>query len=52
MTEGIFESGVKLFYLGVKLFGLDVKPALGQVDWTFFIVYTDEERCIYLRIKQ
>ena len=35
--------GVNLFDLFVKLFGLDINPALGQVDWTFFIVYTIEE---------
>ena len=40
MTEGIFESGVKLFDSGVKLFGSDVNPALGQVDWTFFVLST------------
>ena len=39
----MFESVVK-FDLGVKPFGSDVKPALGQVDRTFFVVYTKEEK--------
>ena len=39
----MFESGVKLFDLGVKPFGSDVNPASGQVDWTFFVVFTVEE---------
>ena len=36
--------GVKLFNLVVNLFGLDVKPALGQVDQKNIVVYTDEEK--------
>ena len=44
MTEGIFESGVKLFDLDVKLFGSDINPASGKVDQTFFVVYTNEEK--------
>ena len=44
MTERIFESGVKLFYLGIESFGLGVNTASGQVDWNCFVVYTDEEK--------
>ena len=40
----LFESGVKLFDLGVKLFGSVVNPALGQVNWNYFVVYTNEEK--------
>ena len=33
-----------MFDLGIKPFGSDIKPASGQVDRTFFVVYIDEEK--------
>ena len=47
----MFESGIKLFDSGVKLFELDVKTALGQLDWSFFVVYTYEEKVDFRKEK-
>ena len=40
----MLESVIKLFDSVLNLFGLDVNPVSGQVDQTFFVVYTDEEK--------
>ena len=40
----MIKLGVKLFDLAVKPYGLDVNPASGHIDRTFFVVYTDEEK--------
>ena len=42
---------VKLFDSGLKLSGLDVKPSSRQVDQTFFLVYTDEEKVDFRKEK-
>ena len=47
----MFELVVKVFDSGLKLFGLGVKMSLEQVDWIFFVVYTDEEKVDFRKEK-
>ena len=40
-----------MFDFGVIILGSDVKPALGQVYQTFYVVFIDEEKYNYCREK-